>query len=432
MIVRLLAPASKLATARMLDPTPPPPASARCSGSGWSTRTNFTPRSTDSSRANRRSRRRWRASISATERWCSTTCHRAIWKALLRAGAARLQSRRQEGQAADRLRPAVRPRRLPGGRRGVRRRHRRSPTLAAQIDKIRKRFGPQRVVLVGDRGMITQARIDAELRPAGLDWITALRAPAIKALVAGGALQMSLFDERDMAAITSPDFPGERLIVCRNRELAQRGPKSARICWPPPSGSRHASPPRPGGPGTRSARPRSASGRRGAQSPQDGQALRARHQGRQLLLPPQARGDCRRGRAGRPLCGAHQPARGRLDDAQPSAPTKASPRSSGRSAPSRPSTSSCGRSSTGPPGCAPTSSCACSPICRARLRAKLAPMLYDETDTKRPLCAHQYRCQGPALPRRQGQGRREKDRRRLARAELARADRRPPHSPDSR
>ena len=94
-------------------------------------------------------------------------------------------------------------------------------TLAAQIDKIRKRFGLQRIVLVGDRGMITQARIDAELRPAGLDWITALRAPDIKALAAGGALQMSLFDERDMAAITSPEFPGERLIVCRNGELAK-------------------------------------------------------------------------------------------------------------------------------------------------------------------------------------------------------------------
>src|ERR1700729_3693063 len=93
-------------------------------------------------------------------------------------------------------------------------------TLGAQIDKIRTRFGLQRIVLVGDRGMITQARIDAELRPAGLDWITALRAGDIKALAAGGALQMSLFDERDMAAITSPDFPGERLIVCRNGELA--------------------------------------------------------------------------------------------------------------------------------------------------------------------------------------------------------------------
>lgn len=94
-------------------------------------------------------------------------------------------------------------------------------TLAAQVDKLRQRFGLKHVVLVGDRGMITQARIDDELRPAGLDWITALRAPDIQALAAGGALQMSLFDDRDMASIASPDFPGERLIVCRNPDLAK-------------------------------------------------------------------------------------------------------------------------------------------------------------------------------------------------------------------
>jgi len=94
-------------------------------------------------------------------------------------------------------------------------------TLGAQIDKLKQRFGLKHVVLVGDRGMITQARIDEELRPAGLDWITALRAPDIQALAAGGSLQMSLFDDRDMASITSPDFPGERLIVCRNPDLAR-------------------------------------------------------------------------------------------------------------------------------------------------------------------------------------------------------------------
>jgi hypothetical protein len=94
-------------------------------------------------------------------------------------------------------------------------------TLAIQIDKIKARFALKHVVMVGDRGMITQARLDAEIAPAGLDWITALRAPAIRALAESGALQMSLFDERDMAAITSPDFPGERLIVCRNPDLAR-------------------------------------------------------------------------------------------------------------------------------------------------------------------------------------------------------------------
>jgi Transposase DDE domain len=94
-------------------------------------------------------------------------------------------------------------------------------TLATQIDKIKSRFALKHVVLVGDRGMITQARLDAEIVPAGLDWITALRAPAIKTLAESGALQMSLFDERDIAAITSPDYPGERLIVCRNPDLAR-------------------------------------------------------------------------------------------------------------------------------------------------------------------------------------------------------------------
>ena len=94
-------------------------------------------------------------------------------------------------------------------------------TLADQVAKLKRRFAIDHVVLVGDRGMITQARIDEDLRPAGLDWITALRAPALKELVGGGHLQMSLFDQRDMAAITSPDFPGERLIVCRNPDLAR-------------------------------------------------------------------------------------------------------------------------------------------------------------------------------------------------------------------
>src|SRR5271166_3692120 len=94
-------------------------------------------------------------------------------------------------------------------------------TLSNQVRKLRMRFRLKRIVLVGDRGMITQARIDADLGPAGFDWITALRAPAIKALAAeGGPLQLSLFDQRDMAEIASDDYPGERLIVCRNPELA--------------------------------------------------------------------------------------------------------------------------------------------------------------------------------------------------------------------
>jgi hypothetical protein len=94
-------------------------------------------------------------------------------------------------------------------------------TLGAQIAKLKQRFGLERVVLVGDRGMITSARIAEELRPAALDWLTALRAPTIQELAgATGPLQLSLFDERDMAEIESPAFPGERLIVCRNPALA--------------------------------------------------------------------------------------------------------------------------------------------------------------------------------------------------------------------
>jgi transposase len=93
-------------------------------------------------------------------------------------------------------------------------------TLAPQIDKLRHRFGLSHVVLVGDRGMITEARITEDIKTAGLDWITALRAPAIKDLLNSGALQLTLFDQRDMASITSPDYPGERLVVCRNRDLA--------------------------------------------------------------------------------------------------------------------------------------------------------------------------------------------------------------------
>jgi hypothetical protein len=94
-------------------------------------------------------------------------------------------------------------------------------TLASQVTKLKERFGLSRVLLVGDRGMITEARIREDLAPAGLDWLTALRAPAIQVLAAdNGPLQLSLFDERDMAEIASPDYPGERLIVCRNRALA--------------------------------------------------------------------------------------------------------------------------------------------------------------------------------------------------------------------
>jgi hypothetical protein len=95
-------------------------------------------------------------------------------------------------------------------------------TLKDQIDKVRSRFGLSRVVFVGDRGLLTSARIREELAPVeGLDWVSALRSEQIRKLVEhDGPLQLSLFDETDLAEIRHPDFPGERLIACFNPLLA--------------------------------------------------------------------------------------------------------------------------------------------------------------------------------------------------------------------
>ena len=100
--------------------------------------------------------------------------------------------------------------------------------FTAIADVVRKKFGLAEMVMVGDRGMITSARIralnqleDGTQRPDAYGWITALRAPAVRKLMAdGGPLQLSLSDEQDLAEITSPDFPGERLVACRNPVLA--------------------------------------------------------------------------------------------------------------------------------------------------------------------------------------------------------------------
>jgi hypothetical protein len=95
-------------------------------------------------------------------------------------------------------------------------------TFQQQVQTVRKRFGIERLVFVGDRGMITSRRIEEDLRPVeGLDWITALRTEGIRALLAQKIVERSLFDEQDLAEVTSPDFPNERLIVCRNPLLAE-------------------------------------------------------------------------------------------------------------------------------------------------------------------------------------------------------------------
>jgi len=95
-------------------------------------------------------------------------------------------------------------------------------TLLPQVDKLRKEFRLEQFVLVGDRGMITQTQIKALRDIKGCGWISALRPEAIKKLMAGGSIQMGLFDERNLFELTHPDFPGERLMACRNPELAER------------------------------------------------------------------------------------------------------------------------------------------------------------------------------------------------------------------
>jgi hypothetical protein len=103
-------------------------------------------------------------------------------------------------------------------------------TLPAQVTKPKDRFGLQQVVVVADRGMVTKANIDLLRATDGVDWITALKAPTIKKLARSGAFQPSLFDEQNLGEITAPDFPGERLIVCRNPLVAaQRARKRSEL-----------------------------------------------------------------------------------------------------------------------------------------------------------------------------------------------------------
>ncbi|MFT7639749.1 MAG: transposase, partial [Pirellulaceae bacterium] len=97
------------------------------------------------------------------------------------------------------------------------------PTFTQIVTTARKRFGINRIVFVGDRGMITSARINEDLRDVeGLDWVSALRTEGIRKLCDAGTIQMSLFDKQDLAEVTSEHFPGERLVVCRNPALAEQ------------------------------------------------------------------------------------------------------------------------------------------------------------------------------------------------------------------
>ena len=94
-------------------------------------------------------------------------------------------------------------------------------TVASQVAKVKQRFGITHVCLVGDRGMLTKARLRDDVVPAGLDYLSALRAPEIRALTDKGAIQLGLFDETDLVEIIHPEFPGERLVACKNPLLAE-------------------------------------------------------------------------------------------------------------------------------------------------------------------------------------------------------------------
>ena len=94
-------------------------------------------------------------------------------------------------------------------------------TVASQVERIKRRFHIERAILVGDRGMLTQARIDELRQEGGIEWISALRSPQIRALLDSGAIQMGLFDQRWVVEVAHPDYPGERLVFCRNPDLAE-------------------------------------------------------------------------------------------------------------------------------------------------------------------------------------------------------------------
>src|SRR5262249_31582153 len=94
-------------------------------------------------------------------------------------------------------------------------------TVASQVAKLKEQFGIAEVVLVGDRGMLTSARIESLKEASGISWISALRGDQIEALVNSGDLQLGLFDERNLVEITSPKFPGERLVVCKTPARAE-------------------------------------------------------------------------------------------------------------------------------------------------------------------------------------------------------------------
>ena len=223
------------------------------------------------------------------------------------------------------------------------------------VTVIRDTLGIEKLVLVGDRGMITSARIDA-LRKLNDDpdtatdfgWITALRAPAIAKLAADdGPLQMSLFDTQDLAEIAHPDYPGERLIACRNPALAAERTRKRSELLAATDKLLAAVADRVTR-GTLAGRRRDRQGGgQGDRQIQDGQALSHHHHRHHLHLPSRPGPHRRRSRAGRHLRAAHQ-RRHRPPSTPPgsSRATRTSPTSNATSASSRPTTWTCAPSTT--------------------------------------------------------------------------------------
>ncbi|MDN8618146.1 transposase [Variovorax ginsengisoli] len=137
------------------------------------------------------------------------------------AGQARLQPRRQEGHAAGQLRPAPDARGCPVALSVHEGNTADSTTFMPAAHKLREDFGIERMVMVGDRGMVSHKTIDEMREADGIGWIMALKSVSIRALVEQGHLQLGLFDERNLLELNSPDYPGERWVACRNPELAK-------------------------------------------------------------------------------------------------------------------------------------------------------------------------------------------------------------------
>src|SRR5262249_41550842 len=155
-------------------------------------------------------------------------------------------------------------------------------------------------------GMITQARIEETVKPAGLNFVTALRAPQIAGLVAAGMIQLSRFDEHDLAEITSPDYPGERLIVCRNPLLAEERARKRRELLDATEEALLKEGPCAATEATTARQGQDCARRRSSSQPlQDGQAFRAHHHGHRSNFRAQGRRDRRRGHARWHLCRAN-------------------------------------------------------------------------------------------------------------------------------